>query len=73
MATERSFIDPHEVPTIPGTEGWEEMYPYYYVFGKGKTEREKYESNQFWFYDGVHYRNSTEVGSIKVFAQENSR
>lgn len=55
MAKQRSFIDPHEVPTIPGTEGWEEMYPYYYVFGKGKTEREKYESNQLWFYDGVHY------------------
>jgi len=55
MAKQRSFMDPHEVPIIPGTEGWEEMYPYYYVFGKGKTEREKYESSQFWFYDGVHY------------------
>jgi pyruvate,water dikinase len=55
MAKERRFMDPHEVPAIPGTEGWEEMYPYYYVFGKGKTEREKYESDQFWFYDGVHY------------------
>lgn len=55
MAKERRFIDPHEVPPIPGTEGWEEMYPYYYVFGKGNTEREKYESNQLWFYDGVHY------------------
>lgn len=55
MAKERRFVDPHEVPEIPGTEGWEEMYPYYYIFGKGKTEREKYESEQFWFYDGVHY------------------
>ena len=55
MAKQRSFMDPHEIPIIPGTEGWEEMYPYYYVFGKGKTEREKYESSQFWFYDGVHY------------------
>ena len=55
MAKERRFMDPHQVPAIPGTEGWEEMYPYYYVFGKGKTEREKYESSQFWFYDGVHY------------------
>ena len=35
MAKERKFMDPHEVPPIPGTEGWEEMYPYYYVFGKG--------------------------------------
>lgn len=55
MLKERRFMDPREVPSIPGTEGWEEMYPYYYVFGKGNTEREKYESNQFWFYDGVHY------------------
>jgi len=55
MAKERRFMDPHEVPPIPGTEGWEEMYPYYYMFGKGNTEREKYESSQLWFYDGVHY------------------
>jgi pyruvate,water dikinase len=55
MAKERRFIDPHKVTLIPGTEGWEEMYPYYYLFGKGKTEREKYESGQLWFYDGVHY------------------
>jgi pyruvate,water dikinase len=55
MAKERRFMDPHEVPPIPGTEGWEEMYPYYYLFGKGNTEREKYESGQLWFYDGVHY------------------
>jgi len=55
MAKERRFTDPHEVPAIPGTEGWEEMYPYYYHFGKGATEREKYESSQLWFYDGVHY------------------
>jgi pyruvate,water dikinase len=55
MAKERRFMDPHEVPPIPGTEGWEEMYPYYYLFGKEKTEREKYESGQLWFYDGVHY------------------
>lgn len=55
MAKERRFMDPHEVPPISGTEGWEEMYPYYYIFGKGNTEREKYESSQLWFYDGVHY------------------
>lgn len=55
MAKERRFMDPHEVPPISGTEGWEEMYPYYYMFGKGNTEREKYESSQLWFYDGVHY------------------
>ena len=55
MAKDRRFQDPHDVEPIPGTEGWGEMYPYYYLFGKGNTEREKYESNQLWFYDGVHY------------------
>ena len=25
--TNMKFPDPHEVPTIPGTEGWERMYP----------------------------------------------
>ena len=55
MAKEKRFQDPHEVEPIPGAEGWEEMYPYYYLFGKGNSEREKYESNQLWFYDGVHY------------------
>ncbi len=55
MAKERRFQDPHEIKPLPGTEGWEEMYPYYYLFGKGNTERETYESNQLWFYDGVHY------------------
>lgn len=55
MTNKKKFIDPHEVPPIPGTEGWEDMYPYYYLFGKNNTDREKYESNQLWFYDGVHY------------------
>ena len=55
MGKEKRFMDPHEVPPIEDTERWEEMYPYYYLFGKGNTERETYESNQLWFYDGVHY------------------
>lgn len=55
MSKERRFQDPRAVEPIPGTEGWEEMYPYYYLFGKGNTKREEYESNQLWFYDGVHY------------------
>lgn len=55
MTNKKKFMDPHEVPPIPGTEGWEDMYPYYYLFGKNNTDREKYESNQLWFYDGVHY------------------
>jgi pyruvate,water dikinase len=53
MATK--FMDPHDVPTIPGTEGWEKMYPYQYQFSKEDPERAAFESSQIWFYDGLHY------------------
>ena len=49
------FPNPHEIPTIPGTEGWERMYPYYYRWTTKDKEREAYENNMFWFYDGLHY------------------
>lgn len=50
-----TFMSPHEVPTIPGTEGWERMYPYQYQFKKEDTYRSAYESAQLWYYDGLHY------------------
>ncbi len=49
------FMDPHEVPVVPGTEGWEKMYPYQYLFTKDDPERAAYESGQIWYYDGLHY------------------
>ncbi len=49
------FPVPHEVETIPGTEGWERMYPYQYQFVTDDPEREQYEKDTFWFYDGLHY------------------
>ena len=49
------FPVPHEVKTIPGTEGWERMYPYQYQFVTDDPERQEYEKNTFWFYDGLHY------------------
>lgn len=49
------FPDPHEIETIPGTEGWERMYPYQYQFVTDDPEREQYEKDSFWFYDGLHY------------------
>jgi pyruvate,water dikinase len=49
------FMDPHDVPQIPGTEGWEKMYPYQYHFTKDDPERAAYESSQIWYYDGLHY------------------
>lgn len=57
MSKERRFADPHEIETVPGTEGWEEMYPYYYPFAKPEqmAETAKYESSSLWLYDGLHY------------------
>ena len=51
----KQFLDPHDVPAIEGTEGWERMYPYYYQFSTDDKERNKYESGQLWYYDGLHY------------------
>lgn len=49
------FPSPHEVKTVPGTEGWERMYPYHYRFTTDDPERKAYEERSFWFYDGLHY------------------
>ena len=49
------FPSPHEAEQLPGTEGWERMYPYHYQFSTDDPERKKYEENMFWFYDGLHY------------------
>ncbi len=50
-----TFMDPHDVPVITGTQGWERMYPYQYQFSKDDPERESFESSQIWYYDGLHY------------------
>ncbi|HEY0479794.1 MAG TPA: PEP-utilizing enzyme [Kofleriaceae bacterium] len=51
------FPVPHQVSTaaIPGTEGWERMYPYHYQFVTDEPTRQQYERDGFWFYDGLHY------------------
>jgi len=51
------FPSPHEVKAkaIPGTEGWERMYPYQYQFVTDDPERNRYEKETFWFNDGLHY------------------
>lgn len=49
------FPAPHDVQAVPGTEGWEKMYPYQYGFTTDDPEREAYERDSFWFYDGLHY------------------
>ncbi len=57
MVKERRFADPHEIKKLEGTEGWEDMYPYYYPFAKTKDmpKTAEYESSSLWFYDGLHY------------------
>ncbi|MEW6532657.1 MAG: PEP-utilizing enzyme [Thermodesulfobacteriota bacterium] len=52
---ELKFPNPHQADRIPGTEGWERMYPYHYQFSTDDPSRTKYEENMFWFYDGLHY------------------
>lgn len=49
------FPNPHSVEKVPGTEGWERMYPYQYPFVTDDKERQEYEAQTFWFYDGLHY------------------
>jgi len=55
MTEKRSFSSPHDVPHVPGTEGWERMYPYYYSFTTEDKEMQEYENKAFWYYDGLHY------------------
>jgi len=47
------FSSPFDVPTPPGAEGWEDLYPYYLVFSE---DRRAEEEAAFWFQDGVHWR-----------------
>ena len=55
MNKKRSFPSTHEVPTIPGTEGWQRMYPYFYTFTTEDKEMQEYENKMLWYYDGLHY------------------
>ena len=35
------FPSPFDIPTPPGAEGWEAMYPYYSVFSEDRREVEE--------------------------------
>ncbi len=37
-----------EIESVPGTEGWEDMYPYF-------TRRQPGDDNIFWFYNSMHF------------------
>ena len=47
-ATQRPFPLPSEIEAVPGTEGWEDMYPYY-------TRRQPGDDKIFWFYNSMHF------------------
>src|SRR5581483_8854245 len=50
-STVGTFPSPFGVETPPGAEGWERLYPYYYVFSE---DRREFEEGKFWFFDGMH-------------------
>ncbi len=54
MAEKRSFAIPAEMPDLPGTEGWREMYPSYMVFSKDNPKLIEFESSLLWFLDALH-------------------
>ena len=47
-----AFPSPFEVEIPAELEGWEEMYPYYYLFSE---ERREFEESKFWFQDRMHH------------------
>ena len=51
-STNGRFPSPFEVPTPEGCEGWQDLYPYYYLFS---DERREFEESKFWFQDGMHH------------------
>jgi len=53
MDEEKRFPLPSEVKLPPELEGWEEMYPKYFIFGT-TPEREKFENGTLWLQDKLH-------------------
>ncbi len=51
LAPNKRFSSPFDLPIPEGAEGWEELYPYYYLCS---SERREMEENKFWFFDGMH-------------------
>lgn len=48
---QRRFPSPAEIDTPAGAEGWERLYPYYYLFS---PERREFEEGKLWFFDQMH-------------------
>jgi len=52
MTKELKLQSPFDVETPKGCEGWQEMYPSYYLFSK---ERREFEEGKIWFVDTLHH------------------
>ena len=48
LTTVKSFPLPSQIETVPGAEGWEQMYPYFSRFQPEDDQR-------FWFYNAMHF------------------
>lgn len=52
MEKRGEFLSPFEVETPKGCEGWQEMYPSYYLFSH---ERREFEEGKLWVADVLHH------------------
>lgn len=52
MSQQNRFPGPFEVKAPAGAEGWESLYPYYYLFSE---DRRSYEEGAFWYQDAMHH------------------
>ncbi|GAA4287897.1 PEP-utilizing enzyme [Georgenia daeguensis] len=73
----KSFPSPFDLPTPPGAEGWEDIYPYYLVFQDALKQAE---DEKFWFCDSQHwptvYKPFETIGgefAVKCLGQYNAR
>src|ERR671923_180923 len=46
------FLNPFDVETPPGCEGWQEMYPYWSVFDERRRESDE---SRLWFWNSQHF------------------
>jgi pyruvate,water dikinase len=46
------FPSPFDIPSPPGAEGWQDMYPYYLVFNEKLKDKQE---AQFWFCNSQHW------------------
>mgnify|MGYP006278400723 CR=1 FL=1 len=62
---EQAAVNPFEVPTPAGAEGWQEMYPYYLHFSE---ERREFDERKFWFCNTMHFPEP--VSPMDIFSAE---